>query len=410
MYFTAPTAEPVLWVLIHRGVLNMTKKLLRVLSYVLVAALASVGTLAMSSGMGAAAPQDSYTKLEELSDLIQDRFIGDEDVTKMEDAAAAAMVDSLGDEWSYYMSAQDFLTYKDQMANSYVGVGITIQVREDGYLDIISVEEKGPAKAAGIQAGDILIKAEGQDCAELGIDGTGNVVRGEEGTDVTLTILRDGQEMEFTMTRAYFEVTVAWGQMLEDGIGMVTIENFDGRCRDETIAAIESLLEQGATALIFDVRNNPGGYKDELVKILDYLLPEGVLFRSEYYDGTTLEDKSDKNCLQIPMAVLVNINSYSAAEFFAAALSEYEAAIVVGSQTYGKGYFQQTYELNDGSAVGLSVGKYYTPKGVSLAGVGITPDVVVDVDEELFAQIYYGKVQWQDDPQVQAAIEALKSH
>ena len=202
---------------------------------------------------------------------------------------------------------------------------------------------------------------------------------------------------------------MASGQMLTDGIGMVTIENFDGRCADETIAAIESLLDQGAEKLIFDVRNNPGGYKHELCKVLDYLLPEGPLFRSEYYDGTVNVDESDAKCLELPMAVLVNSESISAAEFFAAALDEYEAATVVGEQTIGKGYFQQSYKLSDGSAVGLSVGRYTTPKGVSLTDVGITPDVVVEVDDELFMQIYYGNVPWQEDPQVLAAMEVLKN-
>jgi carboxyl-terminal processing protease len=226
---------------------------------------------------------------------------------------------------------------------------------------------------------------------------------------VTLTVRYGDEEREYTMTRALFHVTVASGQMLTDGIGMVTIENFDDRCADETIAAIEELLAQGATKLIFDVRNNPGGYKTELCEVLDYLLPEGPLFRSEYYDGKVQVDESDANYLDVPMAVLVNAESISAAEFFAAALDEYDAATVVGEQTIGKGYFQQSYRLSDGSAVGLSVGRYTTPKGISLTDVGITPDVVVEVDDELFWQIYYGNVTWEEDPQILAAVEVLKN-
>ena len=145
------------------------------------------------------------------------------------------------------------------------------------------------------------------------------------------------------------------------------------------------------------------------MKVLDNLLPQGVLFRSEHYNGTTEEDASDADCLELPMAVLVNGESYSAAEFFAAAMSEYEAALIVGEQTYGKGYFQQTFRLNDGSAVGLSVGKYYTPNGKNLAGVGIKPDVEVSVDEETFLEINYGNLPWQDDPQILAAVALLKS-
>lgn len=382
------------------------KKLLKVLSYILVATIASAATMGFVLFSGADTVE--YTKLEQLSDLIQEKFIEEADVTAMEDAAASAMVASLGDRWSYYISAADYGSYQDQMSNAYVGVGITIQLREDGYLDIVEVVIGGPAEGAGILAGDVLVAVDGQDCAELGLDGTRNLVRGEKDTSVSLTVLRDGTEHIFDVTRAYFETPVALYEMMEDNIGYISIENFDKRCASETIAAIEDLLAQGAVALIFDVRNNPGGYKTELVDVLDYLLPEGPLFRSEYYDGSIQVDESDAGCLEIPMAVLVNSESYSAAEFFAAAMREYDAAFVVGEKTCGKGYFQNTYELKDGSAVGLSVGKYTTPNGVSLAGVGITPDIEVAVDEELFWQIYYGNVEPGEDTQILAAIEGLK--
>ncbi len=381
------------------------KKVLRMMSYILVAALASAATLLV---MPASNP-GGYNKLAELRSLIDQKFIGDIDWKTVDDYAAAGMIEGLGDRWSYYMSAESYANYKEQMSNSYVGVGITVREREDKYLDILEVIQGGPADQAGLEAGGIIIRVSGQDIAEIGINGATALIKGEEGTDVTMTVRYDGEDRDFTMTRAYFEVTVAWGRMLEDGIGLVAIENFDGRCAQETIAAIEELMTQGARALILDVRNNPGGYKSELCKILDYLLPEGPLFRSEYYDGVIQVDESDEKCLDIPMAVLVNRESISAAEFFAAALAEYEAATVVGQQTIGKGYFQNAYELSDGSAVGLSIGRYTTPKGVSLANVGITPDVEVEVSEELFWQIYYGNVEPMEDPQVLAAMEVLKN-
>jgi carboxyl-terminal processing protease len=143
-------------------------------------------------------------------------------------------------------------------------------------------------------------------------------------------------------------------------------------------------------------------------KVLDYLLPEGPLFRSVDYSGRENVDYSDAKCLDIPMAVVVNLQSYSAAEFFAAALDEYDAAVIVGERTFGKGYFQNTFRLIDGSAVALSTGRYYTPKGECLEGVGITPDVPVEVDDETFAAIYYGTIAPEEDPQLQAAISALK--
>ena len=202
---------------------------------------------------------------------------------------------------------------------------------------------------------------------------------------------------------------MATGQMLDGNIGLITIENFDARCADETIAAVESLRKQGAVALIFDVRNNPGGYKHELVKVLDHLLPEGVIFKSEDYLGNTSEDRSDASFVDLPMAVLVNGSSYSAAEFFAAALNDYDAAVVVGQKTFGKGYFQTTFELSDGSAVNLSIGKYYTPNGISLAGVGLTPDEEVAVDDLTAYYIAVDALEPEEDPQIMAAVNALKS-
>lgn len=385
----------------------MNGKFQRFLSYLFVAVLSCSLTVALiyaATGAG-----DPPSKLDELSEMIQERFIGEEDVTKMEDAAAAAMVDALGDEWSYYIPASEYANYLDQMSNSYVGVGITIELREDGYLNLVDVVEDGPADRAGLRRGDVLIRVEDQDCAQIGLEQTRNLVRGEDGSQVRLTVQRDGQEQEFCVTRAYFETVVAEGQMVSDRTGLVTIHNFDSRCAEETLAAIDALIEQGAENLIFDVRNNPGGYKTELVKVLDYLLPEGELFRSQYYTGQEEVDRSDAEFLDMPMAVLVNLHSYSAAEFFAAALREYDAAVMVGEHTYGKGYFQQTFELEDGSAVGLSVGKYFTPNGVSLAGVGLTPDLEIPLSEEQAAQVARGTMDPQQDPHIQAAIEWLES-
>lgn len=383
------------------------KKVWKILSYILVAVLASAATLAVDAFT---AEEQEISKLEQLADLIEERFIGEMDRTEMEDAAAHAMVASLGDEWSYYIAAKDYAAHVEQMNNAYVGIGITIQVMEDesGVL-VVKVNDGGPAEEAGMLVGDIIVGVEGQRIAGMSTEDVRNLVRGEENTQVSIVVLRGEEEIELSVTRRQVQTPVAVATLLEDNIGLVTITNFDARCFDETKAAIETLLEQGAGALVFDVRNNPGGYKHELVDVLDYLLPEGPLFRSEDYQGNVSVDESDADYLDIPMAVLVNGDSYSAAEFFAAALSEYEAAIVVGEQTYGKGYFQQTYQLTDGSAVGLSVGKYSTPNGVNLAGVGITPDIVVEVDEDTAMEIYAGTLDPALDPQIQAAVEALRN-
>ncbi|MDO5544531.1 MAG: S41 family peptidase [Eubacteriales bacterium] len=380
----------------------MKKKLLTIGSYVLVAMLATVITLAM---VGTNPP----SKLDRLEALIEDRFIGEANTETLEDAAAAAMVKATGDRWSYYISASDYDAHREQEENAYVGVGITIQPQEDdsGFL-VVMVTEGGPAEEAGIELNDLLIGVEGQDVRGMTTEEVAALVKGQEGTKVSMTIMRKGEHMTLTVERRRIEQAVAEGELLEDGIGLVKINNFDERCASETIAAIEKLQAEGAEKLILDVRNNPGGFADELVKVLDYLLPEGDLFRSVSYDGKEKVDTSDASYLDMPMAVLVNGSSYSAAEFFAAALQEHEAAVVVGESTVGKGYYQQTIQLGDGSAVALSTGKYFTPKGNSLIDKGVTPDVQVDVDEETAAAIYYGTIQNADDPQLQAAIKALK--
>lgn len=382
--------------------------LLKALSYVLAAAVGAALVVTLFLHTNVIHMDPGLTKLEQLQQLIEECFIGDADTTAMEDAAAEAMIDSLGDRWSYYIPADEYASYKEQMTNSYVGVGITVAIREDREgVDVAQVYAGGPAEEAGLLPGDMIVAVDGERFDASNLTEVSNRVKGTAGTTVDLTVLRSGSEMTFTVERRQIQVAVAACEMLDDGIGLVTIANFDERCAQETIDAIEELLSSGAQSLIFDVRNNPGGYKDELVEVLDYLLPKGALFRSEDYTGATSVDYSDESCLDVPMVVLINSESYSAAEFFAAALSEYEVAQTVGQQTCGKGYFQQTFDLIDGSAVGLSVGKYFTPNGISLAGVGITPDLVVEVDEEMFDAIYAGILEPEEDPQIQAAVELL---
>lgn len=382
----------------------MKDRVTKIGSYVLVALLSCLMTMAAIRFL---LGQNSM-KLTQIENLILERYIGGADQTALEDAAAEAMVAATGDRWSYYIPASEYQAHMEQVDNAYVGVGITIQQeQEQGFL-IIEVKADGPAEEAGLMVGDLLIAVEDQDIREMNSDDVRSLVQGEEGSYVRMTVLRSGDSLTLSVERRRVETPVASYEMLEDNIGLVTIANFDSRCADETIAAIETLLDNGAEKLIFDVRYNPGGYAHELVEVLDYLLPEGELFRTVRYDGKENVDYSDENYLDVPMAVLVNGSSYSAAEFFAAALSEYEAAVVVGEKTCGKGYFQTTYQMEDGSAVALSIGEYFTPKGENLAGVGVTPDIVVTVDEETAAAIYYETLTPQEDPQIRAAVKALQ--
>ena len=349
-------------------------------------------------------------KTSEISAYLEQYFIDDYDEDALADAAASAMVTATGDRWSYYLSAADYQSYEESMNNAYVGIGVTIALDEEaGGLRVESVEAGSPAYEAGIKAGDIMLEVEGQKTIDLGTTGTRELVRGEEGTTVHLKFRRGEETYECDVLRASIQTVVAESRMLEDSIGYVKINNFDARCYDETSACIDDLLEQGAKALIFDVRFNGGGYKDEMVKILDKLLPEGVLFQSEDYAGKKQTDTSDESCVELPMAVLVNRDSYSAAEFFAAALQEYHWAKVVGEKTCGKGNFQTGFRLSDGSLLNISIGKYYTPQGKSLTDIGVTPDVEIEYDDDTYAKLYYGQLSDEEDTQLQEAIGILTS-
>lgn len=352
----------------------------------------------------------SKDKLGILQELIKENYIGKVDQDALTEAAAQAMVEALGDEWSYYMTAEEFTIYQQDLQNQYHGIGVTVKSEKvNGGFVISAVEAGGGGELAGLQVGDIITHVEGESVAELDHVQTRNLIRGKNGTRVELTIIRGEEAIAVVVGRGSVAIQVAKPQMLDNGIGMITITNFDDRCATETKAAIESLQKQGAKALIFDVRGNPGGYKSELVELLDYLLPEGTIFVSESTDGEKTEDTSDGNCVDLPMAVLIDKNSYSAAEFFAAALEEYDWAVTVGEPTTGKGYFQTDIKLDDGSAIHLSIGKYFTPKGVSLAETGgITPSVEVLLNEEEMQLFEAGNLQAKDDPQVQAAVTALE--
>lgn len=380
------------------------KLFLRIMSYIITALAACALTLFLLSNS-----LSGYSKLNQLSGLISSRFIGEVDMQKVEDAAAEAMVQSLGDRWSYYLTAEEFADYKEQSENAYVGIGITItqDESEQGFL-ILEVTPGGSASEAGLQAGDLIVSAQEQSTKGMSISQLRNLIRGPEGTKVTLAVLRQEETLSFQVERKQILTTVVSFQLLEGNIGYLAIHNFDARCAQESIDAIQQLCEEGATSLIFDVRYNPGGYATELVELLDYLLPEGELFRTVDYSGKQSVDYSDAACLQLPMAVLCNHSSYSAAEFFAAAIQEYGAGTVIGTPTSGKGYFQYTYELMDGSGVGLSVGKYFTPQGKSLADEGIQPDVLVEVDSGTDEAIYFKTLSPTEDPQILAAMEILR--
>lgn len=388
--------------------MSILKKWQKSLILVLAFAVAILGSAIVTMQLTRREQTPVEAKTAEISAYLDRFFIDDYDEEKLADAAASAMVEATGDRWSYYLTAEEKSSYDEQMQNAYVGIGVTITAQEElGGMRIEAVTADGPAEEAGLLTGDIITEVEGEKTLDLGMTGTRTKVRGEEGTFVTLTILRGEECFPVSVERRSIQTPVATYEMLDGQIGYIKIANFDTRCAEETNAAMDELIAQDAKALIFDVRNNGGGYKNELVKVLDKMLPEGILFQSEDYQGSKQIDRSDADCIDLPMAVLVNQDSYSAAEFFAAAIQEYNWGTVVGMKTVGKGNFQTAFTLSDGSMLNLSIGKYYTPQGRSLTDTGITPDVEIALSDEDGAKLYYGQLEKADDAQLQAAIREI---
>ena len=387
---------------------SILKKWQKSLILVLAFAVAILGSAIVTMQLTRREQTPVEAKTAEIGAYLDRFFIDDYDEEKLADAAASAMVEATGDRWSYYLTAEEKSSYDEQMRNAYVGIGVTITAQEElGGMRIEAVTADGPAEEAGLLTGDIITEVEGEKTLDLGMTGTRTKVRGEAGTFVTLTILRGEESFPVSVERRSIQTPVATYEMLDGQIGYIKIANFDTRCAEETNAAMDELIAQDAKALIFDVRNNGGGYKNELVKVLDKILPEGILFQSEDYQGSKQIDRSDADCIDLPMAVLVNQDSYSAAEFFAAAIQEYDWGTVVGTKTVGKGNFQTAFTLSDGSMLNLSIGKYYTPQGRSLTDTGITPDVEIALSDEDGAKLYYGQLEKADDAQLQAAIREI---
>lgn len=388
--------------------MSILKKWQKSLILVLAFAVAILGSAIVTMQLTYREQTPAEAKTAEIGAYLDRFFIDDYDEEKLADAAASAMVEATGDRWSYYLTAEEKSSYDEQMQNAYVGIGVTITAQKElGGMRIEAVTAGGPAEEAGLLTGDIITEVEGEKTLDLGMTGTRTKVRGEAGTFVTLTILRGEESFPVSVERRSIQTPVATYEMLDGQIGYIKIANFDTRCAEETNAAMDELIAQDAKALIFDVRNNGGGYKNELVKVLDKILPEGILFQSEDYQGSKQIDRSDADCIDLPMAVLVNQDSYSAAEFFAAAIQEYDWGTVVGTKTVGKGNFQTAFTLSDGSMLNLSIGKYYTPQGRSLTDTGITPDVEIALSDEDGAKLYYGQLEKADDAQLQAAIREI---
>lgn len=351
-----------------------------------------------------------YSKLKTVADIVEKHFVAEYDEKDAIETALAGYVAGLGDVWSAYYTAEQTASIEEDESNQYVGIGVTYSLSAENAYEITAVSAGGPADQAGILPGDRLVSAAGVDVSTLSSsDDLASLVKGEIGTVVTIVVERDGQQLSFEITRNLIVTYSVTSRMLENNVGYIAIADFDSKVDDEFHTHLDALVEQGAKGFVLDVRNNPGGYLNVMVDMLDLLLPSGIVITTVDKAGNEMPLTSDNYMLDMPLVVLTNEYSVSAAEFFAAALQEYDVATVIGTKTSGKGYSQQTFKLNDGSSVHISTTRYYTPKGKSLAETGVTPDVLVELSMEDLSNLLSGKLADKDDEQLQSALQNIGS-
>ena len=352
-----------------------------------------------------------YKKIEEKTSVLQniiDRyFLFDEDMTKVEDGMYAGMMNGLGDPYTVYYTKEEYKALNEDTEGKYSGIGAVVsQNPNTKIITIVKIFDNSQANDAGLQVGDIIDKIDGEEVAGTDMDILVKTkIRGEEGTSFKMTVLRgdDRKEVELDLTRRSIEVETVAGKMLDNNIGYIAVSQFDAVTSEQFKSNIESLQSQGMTKLIVDLRGNPGGLLDQVVDMLDYILPDGLVLYTEDKYGEREEYYSDgSHELKIPMVVLVNENSASASEVFTATFRDFEWGTVVGKTTFGKGIVQNVLPLGDGTAVKITTQHYYPPSGYDLHKVGIKPDLEVDLNEG-------AKIGTDSDNQLSAAIDILKN-
>ena len=368
---------------------------------------------------------------EEIYDIIVNlpavRAIADVDTATALFVSAYAR--ALGDNYGYYYPPSDYEDYTEDMDGEYTGIGVSVTLLESGYAEILSVFAGSPAEDAGLWPGDILVAVEGEDFAVIGYSDAIDKIRGLVGTDVTITIERDGDRFDVTMTRRRVtEETVSY-KMLSGNVGYIRISSFDGTTYTQFVAAHRALDAQGAVSFVFDLRNNPGGTLTSVVSVLEYILPDGDIVTMNYkIDGWDkvidsiydINDPDENNvrymdtrtycanhAITKPMVVLANGNTASAGELFTSSLRDYEVATVIGEQTFGKGVGQVSFDIGvDGAGLTLTIFSYDPPVQPNYHGIGITPDVSVSLSEEAAKKNLY-KLPLEEDAQLLAALEVL---
>lgn len=344
--------------------------------------------------------------------VVRQNYVGDIDDEELKNSIIRGYLEGIGDRYSQYMTSKEYEDYLSEFAGSAVGIGVNVIYSvNEATIEVIDVIPDSPAEEAGIQVGDFIVAVEGSRVSDIGYYAAVDLIKGESGTAVTVTVKReDGEHNLICVRAAVTVVTVKYRVYSKDNdIGIIKISSFYSETPSDVKNAVESLKALGCNKFIFDLRNNGGGELNSIVKTLDYILPEGKLADIYYSTGKTTSFKSDANYLDASVAVLINGNTASAAELFAAALRDYTKegkydALLVGTNTYGKGVFQSFYTLPDGSAFKFTVGRYDPPCGINYDGDGVAPDVTEDLSEEAKEIGLYKLTDENDNQLIAAAI------
>lgn len=347
-------------------------------------------------------------KLRTLEKIIDTNYLEEKDKDALAEGMYAGLLYGLNDPYSCYYTAEEYEEQSTETEGSYVGIGVAMQKNPDGGVKIAECYEGGSAYAAGIKVNDIISSIDGKDITDWEMEDVADYIKNREADAVSLTVHRENVEeaLDISVKIADVELPSVYGEMLDKKTGYIEITEFKGVTFDQYKETFERLKGQGMERLVIDLRDNPGGLLTSVCDVLGWILPEGLIVYTEDKYGNKMEETCDgKHPLDMPLAVLVNEGSASASEIFAGAVQDYDVGTIVGTTTFGKGVVQALYPMSDGSAVKLTVSKYYTPKGKNIHGEGISPDIKVKLNPELFNQTELTR---EEDNQLQTAVQSLE--
>ena len=392
----------------------MSKRSVSLLTFVcvllIVAMSASTLTLLLTGSRPAApeAGEGPLARAEEILSIVQREYYREVDAETLETAAIDGMLASLGDPYTFYYTDEAYAAMNEETTGHYVGVGMLVGEAADGDLRVLRVFRDSPAEKAGIEAGDALLAIDGASVggdAPMSLSEASALLKGEGETPVEVEVERGGETLSFTLERGEVSINYVEYSILEGDVGYLSIYQFTGDDVEGVKEAISAFQQAGVSALVVDVRSNPGGLLTDVVDICDMLLPEGLIVYTEDRSGAREEFYADGEYWDVPMAVLVNGDSASASEIFAAAVQDTGRGIVVGEVTYGKGVVQTLHAFPEGDGMQLTTATYYTPSGASIHGQGVTPDIEVALATD--ASVTYHAPDAASDAQLAAALEAL---